>query len=149
MKIELVEHRGQYRIELSSLIDTQKTELIKGLAEDITTWGQWRFTNQAIWINENATDPELVLLLKLLRSSGGHNGLLRRNSVFLPVHHIGWGLDEWLLENTGEKGVEFDWSLELDDQMSDAGFTYYFKNDYDAMGFKLTWQEAETTILEL
>lgn len=64
MKIELVDHRGQYRIDLDDISDNEKIELIKVLCENTVRWGKWRFTNKAIWINQDAKD--LVMAVKLL-----------------------------------------------------------------------------------
>ncbi len=64
MKIEMIEHRSQHRIDLDGFSDARKIELIQDLAANTATWGQWRFTNKAIWINADA--PDLVAVVKLL-----------------------------------------------------------------------------------
>ena len=66
MKVSLVEHRGQWRIDLDEFEDSEKIELIQRLAENTAQWGKWRFTNHAIWINQNAED--LVAIVKMLSS---------------------------------------------------------------------------------
>jgi len=64
MKIDLIDHRGQWRIDLDEFTGNEKIELIQALAQNTVQWGKWRFTNKAIWINKDAED--LVAVVKLL-----------------------------------------------------------------------------------
>lgn len=57
-KIELVDRRGQYRVDLRNMTDGEKCKLVHDLTNNTALWGTWRFTNKAIWVNKRTYDED-------------------------------------------------------------------------------------------